>query len=98
MTTHGHARTSTRDQKPAMQIAALRAAGVDEVHEETTAGAKSRRAEGRHDRPITHDISQIRHARDLIADGTSVRLAARMVGIPRSSLADALKRLPGYRL
>jgi DNA invertase Pin-like site-specific DNA recombinase len=49
MTTHGHARTSTRDQKPAMQIAALRAAGVDEVHEETTAGAKSRPAEPRAD-------------------------------------------------
>lgn len=45
MAVHGYARVSTRDQSPALQMDALRAAGCDEVHEETGSGAKS-------DRPI----------------------------------------------
>jgi DNA invertase Pin-like site-specific DNA recombinase len=179
---HGYARVSTRDQDPAMQLAARRRAGVDELHEETASGVKARpvlaallarltegdtltiwkldrlgrtahevlltldnlrsrgiacrsltegldtstptgrafagilavlaqleretllervaagiaisRAEGRHGRPRSYEVSQVRHARDLVAGGTSLRQAARLTGIPRSTLAEALARLP----
>ena len=182
MTAHGYARISTRDQNPAMQVAALRAAGVDLVHEETASGAKARpvlaallgslapddqlvvwkldrigrsardviltiddlrtrgivirsltegvdtgtpagrafigvmavlaelerettleriragiaisTAAGRHGRPVGYDIARIKLARELMDAGESQRQVARKVGIPRSTLASALKRLP----
>ena len=178
----GYARVSTRDQDSAMQTAALRHAGVDEIHEETASGAKARpilaallarlhegdvlavwkldrlgrsardviftvddlrgrgviirsltegvdtgtpagrafigvmavlaelerettlervragialsTAQGRHGRRPAYDVARVRHARQLIDDGASIREAARKVGIARSTLADALARLP----
>lgn len=42
MTTYGYARVSTRTQDVARQVAQLRAAGIDEIHTETTTGAGRR--------------------------------------------------------
>lgn len=181
MATYGYARVSTRDQNPGLQVEALRAAGVTEIHQETGSGAKARpvleallarlehgdtlvvwkldrlgrsarsvilavddlrsrgvilrsltegvdtgtpagrafiqimavlaeleretllervqagiaisRAEGRHGRPASYDGAQIRHARELIDGGLSLREAARRVGLARSTLSDALARM-----
>ena len=70
-----------------------------ELERETTlerinAGIAISRAEGRHGRRPGYDIARVRHARDLIAQGSSVRQASRAVGIARSTLADAIQRLP----
>lgn len=179
---HGYARVSTRDQSTALQIDALRRAGVDEIHEESGSGVKARpvlaallarlvdgdvlavwrldrlgrssrdviltiddlrqrgivirsltegldtstptgrafagllavlaeleretllervkagiaaaRADGRHGRPRTWTADQIRHAHQLAAEGLSVRAIARRIGLPRSTLVDAMRRLP----
>jgi DNA invertase Pin-like site-specific DNA recombinase len=182
MSTFGYARVSTRDQNPALQLDALKAAGISDIHQETGSGAKARpilaallatlqagdvlavwkldrlgrsardviltvadlrergivirsltegvdtgtpagrafiqimavlaelerettlerihagiaisRAEGRHGRKPGYDIARIRHASDLIQGGASLRTAARQVGLARSTLADALHRMP----
>ena len=182
MPIYGYARVSTRDQNPDLQIEALRAAGITDVHQETGSGAKARpilaallailepgdtltvwkldrlgrsardviltvadlrergivirnltegvdtgtpagraftqimavlaelerettlerihagiaisRAEGRHGRKPSYDLARVRHARSLIDGGASLRATARVTGIPRSTLADPLIRLP----
>jgi DNA invertase Pin-like site-specific DNA recombinase len=182
MAAFGYARVSTRDQTSALQVEALRRAGVDEIHEETASGARERpvleallarlqhgdslttwkldrigrsarqtldileglrvrgatyrsitegldtatpfgrlgitilaaiaemerevllerihagiaisRAEGRHGRRPAYDIARVRHAQELIGAGGSLREVSRKVGIARSTLADALARLP----
>lgn len=178
----GYARVSTRDQSVAMQLDALRQAGVDEVHEEIESGVRARpvlaallarlgpgdvltlwrldrlgrssrdviltlddlrsrdivvrsltegldtstatgrafagllavlaeleretilervragiaaaRADGRHGRPRTWTLDQVRHAHGLVAEGLSVRAVSRRVGLARSTLVDALRRVP----
>lgn len=62
--------------------------------ERVRAGIASARADGRHGRPRTWSPDQIRHAHVLIAEGLSVRAVSRRVGLPRSTLVDALRRLP----
>lgn len=69
-----------------------------ELERETTlerihAGIAVSRAEGRHGRPPGYDIARVRHARELVDGGASLRAASRVTGIPRSTLADALARL-----
>jgi DNA invertase Pin-like site-specific DNA recombinase len=66
----------------------------DILLERVHAGIAISRAEGRHGRRPAYDIARVRHASDLIRDGASIRTAARQVGLPRSTLADALARLP----
>ena len=41
----GYARVSTRDQKPSLQLDALREAGCERIFEETASGAKRERPE-----------------------------------------------------
>jgi DNA invertase Pin-like site-specific DNA recombinase len=55
----GYARVSTRDQNPALQLDALRAAGCDRVFEETGSGARA-------DRP------QLRAALDFMRSGDAL--------------------------
>ena len=64
------------------------------TRERAAAGITISRAEGRHGRPRTYEIARVHHARDLIGAGASLRQASRKVGIPKSTLADALRRLP----
>lgn len=70
-----------------------------ELERETTlerirAGIAISTAAGRHGRRPGYDIARVRHAREMIDQGSSVREASRAVGIARSTLADALARLP----
>ena len=75
-------------------LAAVAEMERDVLLERIQAGIAISRAEGRHGRRPGYDIAQVRHARQLIADGSSVRQASRATGIPRSTLADAIRRLP----
>ena len=75
-------------------LAAVAEMERDVLLERIYAGIAISRAEGRHGRRPGYDIARVRHARDLIAQGSSVRQASRAVGIARSTLADAIQRLP----
>lgn len=74
-------------------LAAVAEMERDVLLERIGAGIERSRAAGRHGRPRTWDADQVRHARTLIDQGTSLRQAARLVGLPRSTLADALVRM-----
>lgn len=63
------------------------------IRERVAAGIAISRAEGRHGRPRTYEMARVHHARDLIRAGASLRQASRKVGIPKSTLADALRKL-----
>lgn len=70
-----------------------------ELERETTlerihAGIAISKAAGRHGRRAGYDIARVRHARELVDGGSSIREASRAVGIARSTLADALRKLP----
>jgi DNA invertase Pin-like site-specific DNA recombinase len=58
MTVYGYARVSTRTQDVAGQVAQLRAAGVNEIHTETSSGA------GR--RPVLDELLEYLRAGDLL--------------------------------
>ncbi|WP_338666258.1 recombinase family protein (plasmid) [Pararoseomonas sp. SCSIO 73927] len=64
------------------------------ILERVRAGIALSRAAGRHGRPRRWTADQVRHAGALVAEGTSLRQAARRVGLARSTLADALRKLP----
>lgn len=65
----------------------------DQLMERITAGiAARRRAGGAHGRPPELTSERLAHARQLIAGGASIRQAARLTGIARSTLSDTLRR------
>jgi len=64
------------------------------ILERVGAGIAAAKADGRHRQPRKWDVDQVRQGRSLIEDGHSVRAAARRVGLARSTLTDALRRLP----
>jgi len=74
-------------------LAAVAEMERDVLLERVHAGIARSRAEGRHGRRPEYDGAQVRHARELIDGGLSLREAARRVGLARSTLSDALARL-----
>jgi DNA invertase Pin-like site-specific DNA recombinase len=84
--------------KPFGRFALTILAAISEMERETIvervrAGiAARRRAGGRIGRPDSMAPEQLEHARDLVKSGRSLRETARMIGVPRSTLSDSLRR------
>lgn len=65
------------------------------IRERVLAGIRAAERRGRRGgRPRMLDQEKIEAARELLAGGRSMSVAARALGVPRSTLVDALKREP----
>lgn len=65
------------------------------TRERVIAGLRAAERRGRRGgRPYALSQEKIKAARELIANGRTVSAAARAIGVPRSTLVDALKRSP----
>jgi DNA invertase Pin-like site-specific DNA recombinase len=63
------------------------------VRERVVAGLEAARRRGRRGgRPRRLDAERVAAAKALLAEGRSLAAAARVMGVPRSTLADALRR------
>jgi DNA invertase Pin-like site-specific DNA recombinase len=63
------------------------------IRERVVAGLEAARRRGRRGgRPRRLDAERVAAARAMLAEGTSLSAAARVTGVPRSTLADALRR------
>ena len=66
------------------------------IRERVVAGLEAARRRGRRGgRPRRLDAERVAAAKAMLAEGKSLSAVARVMGVPRSTLADALRRAGG---
>jgi len=86
----GYCRVSTDDQNPALQLAALKKAGCQNIYTDKATGAHTRRPElAKCLKPIL-TAQQVAHARKLREQGESPKAIAKLLTVSVRTLQRAL--------